>query len=442
MRARVYGALFAPPVSPGPWLATAFAGAFAVLFSPPALGEGEERLFRAIVLHAFPLAVVSTGAVRFAAGRYVGLRLAAGDAEPIVPVLATLTLVAGAGAALLAGLAALALEVAAGTAIALVSLSTVAALLCVASTMATATRDHETVLVAFAAGAAVSAGGAVALSRTGGAAGAAHGFALGQLVAFALIAARALRGPGTGRTFERDVLRSIREEGDLAAAGVLFAAGAFADELIVGWAPLAGALAGDPSPGEARYAEAMFLSSASALPVLVALPIWLVGPVREAYRDLFRALESGATRAEAAARRRALSDALRASLLRLITLAGAIGVAAFLVAPYAVRALDLGEPLVLTARAGVATALLQTVLLLQLSGLAYLESRRMLVLVPAAYAVMTAAFSGAAALLGTATSGIAPAAAALASVALAEIALARALAHFEPDLLTRQPIEP
>jgi len=450
--ARVYGAIFSPPVSPGPWLVTAFATTFAVLFAPPTLGADERFLFRSLVLNAVPLALIATGAIRFAAGRYVGVRLAAGDAEPIVPVTATLTLLSGLGAAGLAGVAALLLGSSWPVAASLVGLSSVAAILFVAVTIATAMREHETLLVSFAAGAAVSAGGAVALARTGSASGAAQGFVLGLLVAFGILAARALRGPGTGRTLERDVIRSIREEGDLAAAGILFSLGAFADELVIGWGPLAAALtradtaamltAAAGPEGGGGYVEAMCLAYATVIPTLVVFPIWIVGPVRESYRALFRALEGGAVIAETTALRRRMARSIRTAALRLLELQGTLAVLAIALAPRVVDGFDLDPSLVTTFRAGVGTALLQTLLLLQLSALAYLESRRLLVIVPALYASMTAFFSLFASFFGTAHTGFPALAAALAAAAIAHVALEGAVEVFEPDLLGRQPIEP
>ena len=327
-------------ITSGPWFMAVFTMALLGVVSTGFLPDEERTLFFAAVGYSFAFSLITTGPLQLAATRMVADLLYLGRAEGITPALVSLLVpvlpVQGASMALLFALSGVGVVYAMGVGAVYAAVSGI--WLCMV--FLTASRRYGAIVLSFAVGYAASLGGSYRLGYYRGPEGAVVGFALGQGLLLVLLVLHVVEDFGLPRSLGLTVYRYVARFPSLAAVGLLYNLGIWADNIVFWVSP-----EGMEVQGLVRsfpiYDTAKFVAFMTAAPAVALFMVQVETRFFVHYRAFYDRLVSKATRREVTAEKQAMGRAAASSFLALLRLQGVVVALGLAFAPLVVDALGL-----------------------------------------------------------------------------------------------------
>jgi uncharacterized membrane protein len=366
-------------IAAGPWLFTILSLATISVSVEALIGLEVLGTFRALVIYAFAVSLVTTAPVTIVATRLVADSLWARKPERVGTLLFATFLVAAACAGIGAALVAVMLSVPIALAIPLIAATITVALIWVALGFCGAVRDYHAVTIAFALGLVVSVAASILAAAAGGdAAAMAFGFTAGLMVTWLGLTSRVMA------TFPHPVadlqqglaaLRTgAREYGDLALGALAGTAAVWVDKWVFWMSPVGETVKGGLIHAP-LYDSAMFIASLVIIPSLASFVAKLETDFFERYQQYYGSIKNHGTLSEIeSARQRMSSETL--DMLVLITVAQ-VGLCAVLImtAPLLVSALNLQFGQIAILRFGALAAVFQFIFIATTSFILFFDRR-------------------------------------------------------------------
>lgn len=300
-----------------------------------------------------------------------------------------------------------------------------------------AARDYARIVLIFGLGYGASAAAAVAGGRAYGAVGALGGFAAGQVVCLACLAAHIGREFAPAAGLDLTFLRHARRFPELFAIGLCYNATLWIDNGIYWATGHATTVAGFYRIYPAYDATKM-IAFLTTIPAAAVFLVHLETHFYEHYRAFYRFVERKGTLAQIRAARDGMARAARAGIGHLIKLQGAIALALALFAPLLAGPLRLTAAQVPLLRLAALGAGGQFLMLVAVLLLLYLDQRGAALLVVAAHAAGNALGTAATLPLGPAWHGLGFLIASAGAAALALVILRDRLRRLDYLTFARQ----
>lgn len=371
--------LFAGILSSGPWIISIAAIALLNLSLNGLLNEGSRTFFSTSVTHAYAMGLILTGPLQLILSRHAADEISAGRIERLFPSCVAAMALAEA-VSLAVGVAlfgCLTQESWLYKASAIALQGNISAIF-VATSYLGALRRYRSVVLAFAAGFAVSGAGAwLAASRGGGVPAALAAFSLGQAVLLGCLLVRLGCELGGARDLASwEFLGAFRRFPALAVCGFFYNFGIWIDKILFWWMSetavrVSGALRAAPV-----YDVAVYLSLLSIVPGFTVFFLSVETEFAEAFQDFFRTVNGRGTLAKIEDARRRMVATLRQGFQTLLIVQGSVTLVLLISAEPLGKALGIGALQLGIFQITLLGAMLLIVFLSMLTVLFYLDDRR------------------------------------------------------------------
>jgi len=325
-------------VAAGPWLFTITAIALVTWMTVEVVGLETLARFRVVVIYAFCLSLVATGAVSIIATRLAADAIHQGRFGEVRPLFLVALIVGGGGTALVAVLVlALAFTLPVTTVLAGLSLSTLIALVWMSLTFCSAARSYAAVTWGFLTGLSIGVAGAVIAARAGyDALGMILAMCFGMLVVFLSLASSILRDfSATSISLSEaaaDMAYAARRLKLLAVGGLVGACGLWIDKWLM-WIgpagePIAGGLVHAP-----LYDSALFVAYLAIIPSLAMFVSALEAEFQDRFHGYYRAISNHATLTQIDAIAADLREETKTTLMRIMLIQAVVCTVVVMFAP-------------------------------------------------------------------------------------------------------------
>lgn len=440
------GYVYAALVSTGPWVISiiglATIGTLGIFLIRTLFGSVPEpllanlALFRTLVVYTYAGTLILTGPIMMTTTRYVADRLFVNDTRALAPCyhwVATVVIVVG-------GLVAGAFHAFAGlelvAAVGAIVLFQAVALTWVGVIFLSAAKDYMAIVRAYALGFGCSVvltiWGVIRQDLTA----MIWGFALGQVIEAALMGIRIRLEFPSDRTVEALVSRHWRTLPYLAAIGLFYNIGIWADKVAFWAGPWGQQLRGwfYSAP---HYETCIFLGYVTILPAMALFLIRIEAAFYKHYAAFYGAIRGGADLEAIRREKRAMVDAVRLSAGRLLKVQGFFTLGLILVAPWLMRS---NPDLVPTFRVALLAAFAQVMLLILLIALLYFDWQQEVAALSVVFALSNVTLTVASFRLEEPLHGLGYLLACLVTLALGLVVFERRMTSLEYETFTKQPI--
>jgi uncharacterized membrane protein len=304
-----------------------------------------------------------------------------------------------------------------------------------------AIKAYRQILLVFLLGYGVTVAAALGM-RAQGLSGLLLGFVIGQaLLLFTLLALVVRQFPGTAQV-SFDFLRRERIFASLAATGLLYNVGVWADKFVFWADPLTGVQVIGPLRASPVYDIPIFLAYLSIIPGMAVFLIRMEIDVAERCAAFYNAVTGGGTLAEVLATKQALVNAVKNGLVEMLQVQLATTSILLLMAAEVLQAFGISplyRPLLCVNLVGVA---LQLVVLAVFNVLFYLDKRRTALSLCLLFCLCNTVFSLASMAAGPMFYGYGFALAVLITGVAGLLCLSRSLDRLEFETFMLQPVRP
>ena len=381
-------------VAAGPWIMTITG--ISILHAVAAwLAEPQPyNLFRAIVTYGFVGSLIIVGFVQMAYTRHVADRIYSGEVGRALPaflsalrMITTISLIVSASFAF-------AIRLPLDTAVASVALFVVLTAGWLALIWIGIIKDHDALVRAYAIGLLASVGLTIIAGRVTDGTSAAPligAYAIGQATTVALIVLALLRGLPAGHPPERDVQRSIKTYPKLAATGLFYTLGLWADQIVVWFSQGV-----HVHPGIAfhpTYDACRFLAYLTVVPALAINLVRVETTFYDGYRTFYGSLLGGASMGAVGRSKRDMLEVLRDGSLRLLRVQSAVTILVLIAAPQILNVMRIPESSVAVFRACVLGSLFHVFLLTTLLILLYFDRQTEALITTASFVTLNLALA-------------------------------------------------
>ena len=330
--ATLQGYFHAAMVSCGPWIFTILSLLTLSSWSGRFLDRREHDLFQATVTYSFAFSLITTGIVQMGLSRYIADCLFHRDYDELLPSFIVVAAVVGGIQALIACIFWLPSPFSLVYKIAAIHLYVAISLLWLIIIYLSVIRNYRAITLSFVFGSLI----ALVFGGIGGLCyrvdGLLVGFTIGEIVVLSMLVYCLLRELPHGAALDSEVLAIFRRYPYLAAIGLLYNFGIWADKFVFWWGPqnlhVHYLIWYNP-----LYDNASFLAFLSAIPSLALFVIRIETSFYEKYRDYYRTILNHRGLPEITAARSQIVDNLQLSLVRLFKLQGMISLLAVVFAP-------------------------------------------------------------------------------------------------------------
>ena len=433
--------LYAAVISSGPWLLSVVTLTLLGIVSISFVPREARPMFSATVTHSFAISLVTTGLIQMFVTRYLADKLYVNQTEALGPTFITVwalssgvqfiliqALLSGMSASLEYRLAAASLYVAlSGIWLAMIFLS--------------AARDYVSIVLSFAVGYLVSFVAAVGLGSRFGVSAYLTGFAGGQVLTLALLAARVLVEFEPKQSFNLDVFSYVRRYPALVAIGLIYNTAFWIDKLAF-WYSREGTDVGTFLDVFPAYDTSFFLASLSIVPALAIFLINIETEFYGCYKGFYAAIANKRSWKEIRAAKEGMMRSVRNSYLTLLKIQTAITLLAIAGTPGIMRSLGIPQSYWYIFRLAVLAIAVQVFLLITVLILLYLDLRGSVLLVSTVFLGTNLIFTLITIRGGYAFYGYGFLYASLISLIVAVVLLDNRFRNLEYLTFTRQPLNP
>lgn len=425
-------------ISSGPWLMTILTLTLLTVAGPAFRGEGDIRLFRALVTYAFAFSLILVGAGQMSITRRIADLLYSKRYENVLPafaasflVVAAVHVVIGAGFCVLAGFPP-ALSFLA------VSLFAIIGTTWISLIWLSVARQYDQVLRAYVYGTVVSVG-AMALMGFGNATvSTLAAYASGQALTLVLLVRTILRGMEAGGGRDFSVFTSLRAFPQLVGVGLLYNAAIWVDKMVFWFRDGVG-----PHPMvryHPLYDTCSFLAYLTVVPALAVNLIRLETSFYEHYRAYYGSILGNTPLSVIEDKRSRMFENLQESTIRLLRVQGFITVALIVFAPPLMNLLELPAAATRLFRLTCIGAFFHVMLLLTILMQLYFDLRKQALGTSACFLVLNLGLAWWSVDRGVLSYGIGYAVASFLSLLLGYSLLHRSLERLDYLTFTSQPI--
>lgn len=371
LEAYLYSAL----VAAGPWLLAILGLGVLGLLSQLFLNLPQVMTFRVIVIYVFAASLILTGPLQLGTTRYIADRLFVNDVGALAPCyhyVTALALIASGGVgALYMAFADLSLASRAAGVVMLQAVSVV----WVGMLFLSAAKDYMAIVRAFALGNILGVVAALSGAAFHALPGALWGYALGQVSIALLLGVRVRAEFPSDHAHDDIVVEHWRALPWLMITGLCYNLGIWIDKILFWFSDYGTPLAG-VFYASAQYDTCMFLGYLTIVPSMALFLIRIETGFYKQYAAYYQTITQGGSLQQIDARRAALIDALRLSVIRLLKLQGGVTLLAVVLAPSLVAWMGLSPDHTVLLRIALLAACAQIFLMLLLIVLLYFDWQR------------------------------------------------------------------
>lgn len=413
----------------GPWLFTIIALSGIELMAGKVVGREAWERFAIVVIYNFSFSMVAAGPIVMVVTRSLADAIFRKDVSGSIGMLfGALVLLYGVLAAVGIPFYGFVVDMSAGERVlSLICLFVIGAIWLVATFM-TALKSYGTVSFAFAVGTGFAFLLASSLAGRFGAVGLLGGFTAGLAITLFVLCARIFVEYPYPVVRPFAFLRDFGRYWDLALVGLFYNAAIWVDKWIMWFAPGRVVIAG-AMPAHPVYDGAMFMACLSIIPSTVLLLVAVETRFHEHFLRFFRAIEEHATIVQIRANLGALMRTAAGDFRQIALLQSVTCYLAILVAPGLIGLARGGIEMVPIFRFGALGALFHSLLLLLLAIAAYLDFRRLMLVLTATFFGLNASLTLLSVMLGAEYHGYGYLFATLTTLVIAFVTVSRSTAR-------------
>ena len=326
-------------ISSGPWILTVLTLLLLNVAGDGVLGVEDSRNFRALVTSAFAISLLTVGLVQMPFTRFLSDLLYVGKHDQVLPTFTAAVGLTGAVQSVSGLLICLVGGFDPRLTLAWTALYVVVSLIWLAVAWLTVVRQYGPILVAFVAGMVTSFVSMYALGPGNGVGGAVAAYGAGQALTLTLLARLILRGTAAaaGRSFELG--KALRQYPRLVLIGFAYSAAIWVDKAVFWYTDGVGShpfIRFHP-----LYDTCCFLAYLSVVPALAINLVHFETGFYQHYRGYYAAITQGLPLREVVWRRKEMTENLWEGAARMVRLQGAVTIAAILLAPQILAAVEM-----------------------------------------------------------------------------------------------------
>ncbi len=332
--------LYAAMVSSGPWLISVMCLSILGLYR----GFGESSLtnevFRSTVVYTYAFSLIFVGIIQLVATRYLADRFYLGDDRITMTTFFTcMLLTLGVGSVFMSCVYAF-FDVSLLYKATSVLLFLIVCLIWLAMIFLSTIKDYVSIVLAFAAGAVISIGGALLMVRVLDKEGFLIGYAIGQAVTFFWLLARLLVEFEPGRLWDAGLIRYFGRFWDLAVIGVVYNLAIWIDKIVFWLAPDARMIVPYFFTHD-MYEGPIFFAYLTIVPTLAIFLIKIETRFYLHYRNYYAKIMDKRSLSSILEEKRMMVAMLMESIREVFIIQGAVTVLCIAFAPELVRAANL-----------------------------------------------------------------------------------------------------